>query len=312
MSTGLLYDPFFTQHDTGDHPENAHRLLALRAGLESANLLPKLLPIAARTAFESDITLVHARKYVDTVKNDVHFGAGHLSTGDTPLSEHSLEVAAKAVGGILNAVDAVVSGQVKNVFCAVRPPGHHATPSHGMGFCIFNNVAIAARYAQHRHKIGKVLIVDFDVHHGNGTQDAFYSDDSVLLFSSHQHPWYPGTGMRNETGSGKGLGYTVNAPLPAGSGLPEILGEMETRLVPIVHRFKPELILISAGFDSRLDDPLGRFTLSDEDFAALSGRILQWAHDFSENRVVSVLEGGYNLDTLGGAVAAHVQALLDA
>jgi acetoin utilization deacetylase AcuC-like enzyme len=308
-ATGLVYDAFFKLHETGEHPENPARLDAVHAGLEAAGLLEALIPIPSRAAFESDITLVHAKSYFQTVRNDIAFGAGHLSTGDTVLSDHSLEVALRAVGGVLNAVDAIVTGQVQNAFCAVRPPGHHATPTHGMGFCLFNNVAIAARYAQLRHKIGKILIVDWDVHHGNGTQEAFYSDGSVLFFSSHQHPWYPGTGMSDETGSGRGLGCTINAPLAAGAGMREILGEVETRLEHAVHRFKPELILVSAGFDSRLHDPLGRFRLEDEDFRALTVRLLQWAHDYCENRLLSVLEGGYNLETLGGAVAAHVAAL---
>jgi acetoin utilization deacetylase AcuC-like enzyme len=179
-----------------------------------------------------------------------------------------------------------------------------------MGFCIFNHIAIAACYARKKHGIGKILIVDWDVHHGNGTQDIFYNDDSVLFFSTHQHPWFPGTGRRHETGRGRGLGFTVNAPLPAGSGIHAILGEID-RLESVLARFKPDLILISAGFDSRIDDPLGRFILGDEDFAALTRRVKQWAGDYAGGRLISILEGGYNLETLGGAVAAHVAALME-
>jgi acetoin utilization deacetylase AcuC-like enzyme len=306
MSTGLFYDPLLKRHQTGDHPECPERLDAIARSLIT---LRNLTPIPTRPASDNEILLVHTPDYLQTVKDDSAANAGHLSTGDTVLSEHSLEVARHATGGVLNAVDAVITGQLQNAFCALRPPGHHATPDRGMGFCIFNHIAIAARYAQQHHGIAKVLIVDWDVHHGNGTQDAFYPDDSVLFFSAHQHPWYPGTGRRNETGRGPALGTTINAPLPAGSGLHEILGEIESRLEPALQKFKPELILLSAGFDSRLDDPLGRFTLTYEDFAALTTRTKQWAKDYSQNRLISLLEGGYNLETLGGAVSAHVKAL---
>jgi acetoin utilization deacetylase AcuC-like enzyme len=237
-------------------------------------------------------------------------GRRQLSTGDTVISDGSLEAALLATGGVLSAVDGVMAGSVANAFCAVRPPGHHATPAAGMGFCFFNSVAVAARYAQRRHGVGRVLIVDWDVHHGNGTQDAFYDDGSVLFFSSHQHPWYPGTGRRNEAGRGEGLGMTVNAPLRAGSGFAEILGEMETRLEPVLAEVRPELVLLSAGFDSRMDDPLGRFTVTDEEFAALTRRVMDYARTYAGGRLVSVMEGGYNLATLGGVVAAHVKELL--
>jgi acetoin utilization deacetylase AcuC-like enzyme len=311
MATGFLCDSFFTLHDTGEHPETAGRITAIQEGVAAAGLLPKLAMIGQREAVEAEITLVHSVDYFRMVQEDVRAGAGQLSTGDTVISARSLEVALRATGGVVNAVDAVVEGRMENAFCAVRPPGHHATPTRGMGFCIFNNIAIAARYAQKKHGVGKILIVDWDVHHGNGTQDAFYEDDSVLFFSSHQHPWYPGTGMREETGHGRGLGYTVNAPLPAGSGLAEIVNAMEGRLEAKVRQFRPELVLISAGFDSRVDDPLGQFVLRDADFAALTVRVMGWAREFAGGRIVSILEGGYNLETLGGAVAAHVRALME-
>ena len=206
-------------------------------------------------------------------------------------------------------MDAVVDRKAANAFCAVRPPGHHATPDRGMGFCLFNNVAIAARYAQKKYGIARVAIVDWDVHHGNGTQDIFYSDGSVFYFSTHQSPWYPGTGAANETGEGKGKGATLNCPFPAGSGTKEILGAFQGKLIPAMRDFKPELVLLSAGFDSRLGDPLGQFTLSDADFADLTTLMLDVAHQYAGGRLVSVLEGGYSLTGLASASAAHVEAL---
>jgi len=206
-------------------------------------------------------------------------------------------------------VDAVFARKARNAFCAVRPPGHHATPDRGMGFCLFNNVAIAARYAQKKYGVGKALVVDWDVHHGNGTQDIFYRDGSVFYFSTHQSPWYPGTGAADETGEGAGAGTTMNAPFQAGSGRREILGAFQDRLLPAIRDFKPDLTLISAGFDSRLGDPLGQFTLSDQDFADLTILMLEVADQYSGGRLISVLEGGYSLAGLASAAATHVAAL---
>jgi acetoin utilization deacetylase AcuC-like enzyme len=198
----------------------------------------------------------------------------------------------------------------RRVFCGMRPPGHHATPVKGMGFCIYNNVAVAARHAQAKHGAGKVLIVDWDVHHGNGTQDIFYEDDTVYFFSTHQSPWYPGTGAREETGSGKGHGTVLNRPFPAGAGRKEIVGAFEGDLVAAANRFKPDLVLISAGFDSRIEDPLGHFRLTDEDFMDLTRVIIDVANEHAEGRLVSILEGGYNLEGLTKAVEAHLRALV--
>jgi acetoin utilization deacetylase AcuC-like enzyme len=210
---------------------------------------------------------------------------------------------------VLNAVDAVIGRKAANAFCVVRPPGHHASAGRGMGFCLFNNVAIAARYAQKQHGIGRVAIVDWDVHHGNGTQDIFYADGSVFYFSTHQSPWYPGTGAARETGEGKGRGMILNFPAPAGTGRDEIMGAFQTRLIPAMRDFKPELVFISAGFDSRIGDPLGGFTLSDDDFSDLTAVMLEIADRHAGGRLVSVLEGGYSLTGLGAAAASHVAAL---
>jgi len=312
--TELLLDPLYKQHRTGEgHPERPERYDAIAQALERAGLIKELTRIPPREATEDEIAACHSREYIRTVKRDVGQlsagGLGELSTGDTIISAESLQIALKAAGGILNAVDAVMAGRSGNAFCAVRPPGHHATPNRGMGFFLFNNVAIAARYAQRKHGIGKALIADWDVHHGNGTQDIFYSDGSVFFFSTHQSPWYPGTGKPEETGEGKGKGTTLNCPFPAGSGRKEILGAFRERLVTAADRFKPDLGFLSAGFDSRMGDPLGRFTLSDADFAELTALMMEIADKHAGGRLISVLEGGYNLSGLGAAVAAHVRAL---
>jgi acetoin utilization deacetylase AcuC-like enzyme len=218
-------------------------------------------------------------------------------------------VGLRAAGGVLNAVDAVFDGRARNAFCAVRPPGHHANAARGMGFCLFNNIAIAARYAQQRYGIARALIVDWDVHHGNGTQDLFYTDPSVFFFSTHQWPLYPGTGRSDETGAGPGEGTTLNFPFPAGSGRNQVLGAVLTALVPAMRNFRPDLVLISAGFDSRAGDLLGQFTLTDEDFADLTDAVMEIAEEYAGGRLISVLEGGYNLSGLASAAASHVAML---
>ena len=310
LATRLLIDPIFKLHATGDrHPERPARVDAVTQSLEEAELLPKLGRIASRAALDDELLLCHTPEYVKLVKREIAAGARMLSTGDTAVSEKSLEVALQAAGGLLNAVDAVVGRKAKNAFCVVRPPGHHATPDRGMGFCIFNNIAIAARYAQKKHGIGKVLIADWDVHHGNGTQDTFYRDGSVFFFSTHQSPWYPGTGKTWETGEGAGRGTTLNAPFPAGAGRVEIVGTFRDKLVKLANEFKPDLVMISAGFDSRIGDPLGKFTLDDQDFADLTDIMLEIAARHAGGRLVSVLEGGYNLEGLGAAAASHVGVL---
>jgi acetoin utilization deacetylase AcuC-like enzyme len=311
VKTALLHDPRFMDHDTGPgHPEQPARYRAVISALERAGLMDQLLVISPRPATNSEITACHTPEYLETVKRDILAGRATLSTGDTEICTASLNVALLAAGGVLNAVDAVAEGRAANAFCVVRPPGHHATRDAGMGFCVFDNIAIAARYAQQKHGAGKVLIVDWDVHHGNGTQDIFYEDPTVFFFSTHQFPWYPGSGAASETGAGKGRGYTLNCPFAAGAGRAEILGAFRDKLLPEMQRFKPEFVFISAGFDSRINDPLGKFTLTDDDFAELTRMMKQLAHEHAGGRLVSVLEGGYNLDGLGKAAASHVAALM--
>ena len=308
--TALLADPVYKDHEPGPgHPESPARFDAVMHALDQAGLTKSLGRIAPRKATEDEIALCHTRPYIHQVQREIAAGAHELSTGDTNVSAHSFETALKATGGVLNAVDTVLGGKAVNAFCAVRPPGHHARPQQGMGFCIFNSVAVAARYAQKKHGVDRVLIADWDVHHGNGTQDIFYSDGSVFFFSTHQSPWYPGTGPAEETGEGHGKGCTMNCPFPAGSGREQILTAFRKKLLPAADGFKPALVLLSAGFDSRNGDPLGRFTLSDADFVELTTLMLEMADKYAGGRLVSVLEGGYNLSGLAAAAAAHVKAL---
>ena len=308
--TALLADPVYKQHQTGArHPERPERFDAVMEAIGRMKPAEPLVRVTPRRATEQEIAYCHTADYIRLVRQDVAIGARELSTGDTRIGDKSLEVALEAVGGVLNAVDAVVEGKARNAFCVVRPPGHHATHNRGMGFCVFNNIAIGARHAQKRHKLERVLIADWDVHHGNGTQDIFYSDATVLFFSTHQYPWYPGTGAANETGEGKGKGFTINCPFPAGSGRREIVGAFRERLLPAADRFRPDLVMLSAGFDSRAGDPLGRFTLADGDFADLTSMMMEVADKYAKGRLVSVLEGGYDLDGLGAAAAAHVRVL---
>jgi acetoin utilization deacetylase AcuC-like enzyme len=306
VTTALLADPISTQHLTGaGHPERPERFDAAVSALEGLDLLH----LPSRKAVKQEVMLCHSPSYFEIVRREVALGFGDLSTGDTTICESSLEVALHAAGAVLSAVDEVFARRADNAFCIVRPPGHHASQDRGMGFCIFNNIALGARYAQRMHGIERVLIADWDVHHGNGTQDIFYDDGSVFFFSTHQYPWYPGTGGAGETGYGKGAGKTLNCPFPAGSGRQEIVGAFRDKLVPAAAEFKPDLVLVSAGFDSRAGDPLGHFLLTDADFAELTAITLEIADRHAHGRLISVLEGGYSLRGLACATRAHVEAL---
>lgn len=306
-STGLLSDEIYIRPETADgHPECPERVIAITEALAS---LPPLPVIPPRLASFDEVALCHDPTYVKAVLDAIARGETELARGDVSVCTDSGQVALQAVGGVLNAVDAVITRQIDNAFCAVRPPGHHARPAAPMGFCLFNNVAIAARHAQRKHQLDRVAIVDWDVHHGNGTQEIFYSDDSVLFFSTHQSPWYPGTGAHSERGTGAGEGLTLNCPFPAGTGGIEIRQAFADVLFPALTRFRPDMIFISAGFDSREGDPLGQFRLHDEDFAFLTLQLLDFAHKHCDGRLISVLEGGYSISGLGHAVRAHVNTL---
>ncbi len=304
--TGLAADPLCKEHLTGpQHPEQPARFDAAVGALKGL----ELVPIPPRLANHDELALCHARRYIQLAEREIYEGFHELSTGDTIISPKSFDAVLRATGGALNALDAIVEKRVTNAISIGRPPGHHANAVRGMGFCIFNTVAIAARYAQKKHGIGRVLIADWDVHHGNGTQDIFYTDGTVFFFSTHQSPWYPGTGPRSERGEGKGEGMTLNCPFPAGAGRKEILGAFQEQLIAAAEEVKPELVLISAGFDSRAGDPLGQFVLTDADFADLTGVMREIADKHAGGRLLSVLEGGYSLTGLASGVRAHVEAL---
>ena len=312
MKVGIAYDVFFEKHLTGSgHPEQPARTARIYKELAKTGLLDDAIPVETRACDEEILKFAHQPAYLAQAKKDIQQGLPTLTTGDTQVCKDSWEVSLRATGSAVCAVEQIIKGKMGRAFCLTRPPGHHATPVKGMGFCLFNHVAVAARYAQKRLGVGKVLIVDWDVHHGNGTQDIFYDDDSVFFLSSHQAPWYPGTGGKDETGKGKGLGYTLNFPLPAGSGRTEVVDHaFGENLSKRMQSFKPELIIISAGFDSRKGDPLGQFQLEDKDFSDLTAQVSELAKEHANGHIVSVLEGGYDLNGLAKASTGHFKALL--
>jgi len=312
MTTAIIHHPVFFEHDTGPHhPETPSRYsVVIDALRRDAELWQKLKEVEAQEAPRGDIQAAHTPQLYKQIERVVSEGTGYLDS-DTVVSMRSMDAAKCAAGAPCQAIDLIMAGEVQNAFVPVRPPGHHATAEHAMGFCLFNNVAVAARYAQQKYKeIERVAIVDWDVHHGNGTQGIFYDDRSVFFFSAHQYPWYPGTGSRGENGTGRGLGYTLNLPLRATTPADQHKRGIEAAIDEMRGKFKPDLILISAGFDAHIHDPLGQLLLEDVDFTSLTGTVKQWADETCNGRVVSCLEGGYNLETLGETVRAHVEELM--
>lgn len=310
MKTGYLFDNIFLQHQPGDdHPESPRRITAIDQAVRAMPFFPELIRLPVRQASPEELCLVHSREYVNLVRDECVADRSSLSSGDTDICPESYRVALAAAGSVMAAVDAVFAGSVQRAFCAVRPPGHHAGPGRGMGFCIFNNVALAARYAQKKYGAKRVLIADWDIHHGNGTQDVFYRDGSVLYFSTHLFPHYPGTGAATEGGLGAAKGLIINRPFPAGAGNREIVGAFYDTLIPAARNFKPDFTLISAGFDSRKNDPLGGFQVDDNGFRELTRIMLDIAAISGKGRLVSVLEGGYDLAGLAAAVCAHLEEM---
>ena len=311
--TGFIYHPSYLNHDMGaGHPESPQRLKAILTRLESTGLLDRLIQIEPVPASDDWLLQVHAASYIEGLK--AHAPArGRVSLDpDTAMSPGTLNAAYLAAGGALVGVDAVMAGRVDHAFCAVRPPGHHAEYDRAMGFCFFNNVAIAARYLQRRHGLQRVLIVDWDVHHGNGTQHTFYADPSVLFFSTHQYPHYPGTGKAAERGTGKAEGLTINVPLSAGDGDREYAEIFRRILIPAADSFQPDFVIISAGFDAHRDDPLAGMGLTEQGYAELTGMVGDIAVRHCRGRVLSCLEGGYHLPALAASVESHLSALLAA
>ncbi len=306
---GIHFDAVYERHDTGPwHPESAARYRALSAALE--DLPTTFVKLPGRVATAEEVLLVHKSWYLDVVRQDVENFADQLRTGDTAICCESHDVALAACGAVLNAVDFVIRGEVDSAFCAVRPPGHHATSDRGMGFCIFNNVAVAARYLLKTHGLRRVAILDWDVHHGNGTQAIFEEDPDVLYLSMHEEGIYPFTGAASERGRGAGRGTTCNILLPKGSDGDAALRAWDESITPAIDAFRPEFLLISAGFDARVGDPVGGLQWTDDTFAAMTRRSVSLARELCGGRIVSVLEGGYNPDGLASAAVAHVRALV--
>ena len=308
MTTALVYDPAFLKHETGHHPENPERLKVIISALEQdESLWTRLQHLAPRQVSDDDIMRCHSHRLIDQIRSLCERGVPFVDL-DTAICEQSFEIARLAAGAATVAVDEVFN-DANNAIALVRPPGHHASSNRAMGFCLFNNVAIAARYAQVHYGADRVLIIDWDVHHGNGTQEIFYRDPSVFYFSTHQYPYYPGTGAAGERGLDKGEGTTLNIPLPEGTSAGAHREAFADALKAIEKAFPPDLIIISAGFDSRRGDPLGGLMLEDSDFEEMTKQVMDMADRNGGGRVVSVLEGGYNLHTLGEAVRTHVAAL---
>ncbi len=311
--TYLLTNTQFLKHETGQHPETPDRLRAILGHPGFQKLAERCTVIHGPwTPVDATVLqMVHDPAMVELARRIATQGGGRLDM-DTVCSEHSFDIARATTACAFDAIDHVMSGPDRQAFCVVRPPGHHATPHESMGFCLFNTIALAARYAQRQHRIDRVLIIDWDVHHGNGTQDVFYDDPSVYFFSTHRYPFYPGTGKSDETGTGNGLGYTLNLPLKFGLTRTDFLSTFRSGLIKAAHKCKPQLILISAGFDAHHADPVGSLSLEAEDFKSFTQSVAEIAAVHTQGRIVSLLEGGYHLQWLPECVNAHLEGMLDA
>jgi acetoin utilization deacetylase AcuC-like enzyme len=310
MTTGFLYDPSFLNHDTGPgHPECRERLVKTIKYLEDQPWFNELDKLKPRIAEPQWIESVHDGNYVHHAKKTCQSGASFLDSMDVTVCAASFDIALLAAGGTLVLADELIDGKINNAFALLRPPGHHAENSMALGFCLFNNIAILTRYLQLNHCLDKILILDWDVHHGNGTQHSFEEDPSVLYISTHQYPFYPGTGAFTETGVGQGIGATLNCPMTAGSTDNDYEHAFMEKILPKIDAFKPEAILISAGFDAHSSDPLAQVCLSTEFFGWMTERLMEKAEQHCEGRIISLLEGGYNLEMLPRCIGKHLSVL---
>jgi acetoin utilization deacetylase AcuC-like enzyme len=307
--TGYIFDPLFLKHTQDGHPECAQRLEAILAELESSELRESLYPVPCRQATRAELSSVHTTEHIEHAERISRAGGGYFD-GDTYATADSNEAALLAAGGLIELTKEVCAGKLRNGFALVRPPGHHATGERAMGFCIFNNVAVAARVAQIEGGQERVAIIDFDVHHGNGTEDVFVEDPSVLYLSTHQYPHYPGSGAPRNTGRGAGAGTVINLPFPAGVGDTGFQLAFTEIVIPALRRFHPQLLLVSAGYDAHWADPLAGLTLSLAGLAWISQSLVQCAAELCDGKIVFTLEGGYNLDVLAHGVANSIRALL--
>ena len=308
--TGFYYHPDCLQHDTGaGHPERPARLTAVRDHLEAAGLLRQMEVCQPRPASRETLQLVHPQAYVDHIEKSCQSGFVWLDS-DTVAGQHSFAAASLAAGAVVEAADKVSSGTWRNAFCAVRPPGHHAEVNCAMGFCLFNNAAIAAEWLRRQRRAERVLIIDWDVHHGNGTQNIFYHRGDVFYFSAHEWPLYPGTGGLEETGAGAGAGATRNLPIAPHTSAAEYERRFARAVQEIFASFQPDFTIVSAGFDAHREDPLAHLQLTEVNFAEMTALTLQLAREYCRDRVVSVLEGGYNLQALAQSVAAHLEVMI--
>lgn len=306
----LFSDPLFQNHRTGEHPESPARLASIEKNLQERNLYSKTVPGKISPVSREHLKLVHDPAHIEQIEKHSQAGGGRIEA-DTVMSAESFEVALNATGVAINAVEEVLEQRANSALCLVRPPGHHALPEHPMGFCLFNNIAVAAKYAIQVKGLNRVLIVDWDVHHGNGTQYSFYEEEQVHFFSSHRWPYYPGTGGKEETGTGKGLGTILNLPVDVRTPKADFLKAFASHLEQAAQKAKPELVLISAGFDAHHLDPIGGLGLETEDFAHLTQMVCDIAQQYCEGRIVSLLEGGYHLQALADSVEVHLQTLLN-